>query len=80
VDGKKPSDVNAKTILICSSKKSHYEYFDKYSGSKLWFMPTWKFNEILSVRDILYKNKVSKKMLFGSGPRFVLEYAHGITQ
>ncbi|CAG8688296.1 16218_t:CDS:2, partial [Funneliformis mosseae] len=83
VDGKEPSDVDAKTILICSPKKSHYEHFDKYSGSTSRFMPIWKWSEIDTCRKI-YKNIKKKQAVYlfrrwGGIPRFVLENANDIT-
>jgi hypothetical protein len=64
VDGKEPEKVNAKTILVCSSKKSYYANFDKYPHAKIRFLPELSLEEIHKCRNGLFpsvdKEKVDK--------------------
>ncbi|CAB5205968.1 unnamed protein product [Rhizophagus irregularis] len=63
VDGKEPKNVNAKTILICSSRREHYKHFDEYSGTvAIRYMPTWSWKEIKSCRQVLYEDRVTPEL------------------
>ncbi|PKY33166.1 hypothetical protein RhiirB3_532363 [Rhizophagus irregularis] len=86
VDGKEPKNVNAKTILICSSRREHYKHFDEYSGTvAIRYMPTWSWKEIKSCRQVLYEDRVTPELAkdlyskWGGIPRYVLERANDVT-
>ncbi|CAG8702627.1 17099_t:CDS:1, partial [Acaulospora colombiana] len=85
VDGRKPMDYVAKTILICSPMKDHYRNFDKLVGTTIRYMPVWEWEEVDACRTVIYNHlKESEvKQLFlkwGGIPRFVLEKASDPTQ
>ncbi|CAB4425352.1 unnamed protein product [Rhizophagus irregularis] len=80
VDGKSPDDSEAKTILICSSLKSHYKVFDNRIP-EIRYMPVWSWNEINKCRaDIfthLSENKVRELYIkWGGIPRYILKDVH----
>ncbi|GBC06602.1 hypothetical protein RclHR1_06950008 [Rhizophagus clarus] len=83
VDGKEPKDVNAKTILICSSKRDHYKHFDNYEGKiAIRYMPIWSWKEIKQCRKYIYNDKIDERLArdlfskWGGIPRYVLEKAN----
>src|ERR1044071_5068809 len=80
-----PKEVNAKTILICLSKKSHYTNFDKYASVKIRYMSEWSLNEIHTCKDKMFpnidKDKADKLFFVWEGIlRFVLEHADEYAQ
>ncbi|CAG8439628.1 4521_t:CDS:2 [Funneliformis caledonium] len=85
VDGMEPEEVKAKTILVCSPKKSHYANFDKYPLATIRLMPEWSLDEIHKCRDKMYPDTDIKKVdklfsMWGGIPRFVLEKADDYVQ
>ncbi|CAB4398849.1 unnamed protein product, partial [Rhizophagus irregularis] len=85
VDGMEPEKVNAKTILVCSPKKSHYANFDKYSSVTIRYMPEWSLYEIHTCKNEMFPDIDEKRVdtlfsMWGGIPRFVLENADDIVQ
>nr|CAG8458407.1 1932_t:CDS:2 [Entrophospora candida] len=79
VDGREPSDVHAKTILICSPQKHYYHKFDKL-GTIIRYMPVWSYVEIKKCKDKLFPdlNQELVQSLYnkwGGIPRYTLYYA-----
>ncbi|CAG8701674.1 12189_t:CDS:2, partial [Acaulospora morrowiae] len=84
VDGRKPKEYVAKTILICSSQKRHYSSFDKL-GTTIRYMPVWSWEEIDACRIKLFRNLTQghvRKLYnkWGGIPRFTLFYALNVSQ
>ncbi|GBC15922.2 hypothetical protein GLOIN_2v1641704 [Rhizophagus irregularis DAOM 181602=DAOM 197198] len=80
VDGKSPDDSEAKTILICSSLKSHYKVFDNRIP-EIRYMPVWSWNEINKCRTDIFthlnEDKVRELYIkWGGIPRYILEGIH----
>ncbi|RHZ45055.1 hypothetical protein Glove_692g46 [Diversispora epigaea] len=80
VDDKRPEQVNAKTILVCSPRNDHYRNFDKYLETTIRYMPVWSWEEIEKCRIGIFDHldKVEVESLFskwGGIPRFTLEKA-----
>jgi hypothetical protein len=85
VDGMEPEKVNAKTILVSSPKKSHFEHFDKYSTVTIRYMPEWSLYEIHTCKNEMFPNINEERVntlfsMWGGIPRFVLENADDIVQ
>ena len=86
VDGKRPHTAGAKTILVCSPRKSYYEELDKLPLATTRYMPVWDKKEIDACWDLIYRRRVNKETVddlfykWGGIPRFVLEKANDITQ
>ncbi|CAG8695383.1 5691_t:CDS:2, partial [Funneliformis caledonium] len=81
VNAKIPVKVNARTILLCSSRKDLYRDFDKFGLLTIQFMPVWRRREIDECRDKIFynieKENVEELFLKWRGiPRFVLEQAN----
>jgi hypothetical protein len=79
VDGKSPNTAVAKTILICSPKKDHYNEFDK-GIPDIRIMPAWTWEEIEYCRQKIFchlkKSVVWELYLkWGGIPRHVLQSA-----
>ncbi|CAJ0763139.1 442_t:CDS:2, partial [Entrophospora sp. SA101] len=79
VDGREPSDIHAKTILICSPQKHYYHKFDKL-GTIIRYMPVWSYVEIKKCKDKLFPdlNQELVQSLYnkwGGIPRYTLYYA-----
>ncbi|CAG8693709.1 11655_t:CDS:1, partial [Acaulospora colombiana] len=84
VDGRKPKEYVAKTILICSPQKRHYSSFDKL-GTTIRYMPVWSWEEIDACRIKLFRNLTQghvRKLYnkWGGIPRFTLFYALNVSQ
>ncbi|CAG8726429.1 17999_t:CDS:2 [Gigaspora margarita] len=45
-DANKPKEINAKTIVVCSSRKDCYKNFDRYYGATIRYMPVWTLYKI----------------------------------
>ncbi|CAI2182544.1 5930_t:CDS:2, partial [Funneliformis geosporum] len=78
VDGMEPKEVEAKTILVCSPRKSHYSNFDKYPLAIIRYMPEWTLNEIHTCRSEMFSDIEEEKAnrlfsMWGGIPRFILE-------
>ncbi|RHZ77089.1 hypothetical protein Glove_186g10 [Diversispora epigaea] len=85
VDDKRPEQVNAKTILVCSPRNDHYRNFDKYLETTIRYVPVWSWEEIEKCRIGIFDHldKVEVESLFskwGGIPRFTLEKAQERTQ
>ncbi|RIA91158.1 hypothetical protein C1645_822471 [Glomus cerebriforme] len=79
VDGREPMEYVAKTILVCSPQKSHYNQFDKL-GVTIRYMPVWSWAEIDLCRDMLFRNLTQGYVRelynkWGGIPRYTLFYA-----
>ena len=79
VDGKKPNDSEAKTVLICSSPKNHFSVFDKRIPD-IQYMQEWSWDEINTCRTNMFNNLTEEKvrelyLMWGGVPRYVLEGA-----
>lgn len=79
VDGREPTDYNAKTILVSSPQKINYGAFYKV-GTTIQYMPVWSWEETDTCREKLFP-KLSQKAVrelydrWGEIPRFTLFYA-----
>ncbi|CAG8489637.1 368_t:CDS:2 [Acaulospora colombiana] len=76
VDGRKPMEYLAKTILVCSPQKRHYKNFDK-RGTTIRYMPVWSWEEIDACRIRLFSHLSQREVRklynkWGGIPRFTL--------
>ncbi|CAG8476573.1 16151_t:CDS:2 [Acaulospora colombiana] len=79
VDGRRPMEYVAKTILACSPQKCHYSNFDKL-GTNIRYMPVWSWEEIDACRIRLFRNLTQEYVRklyneWGGIPWFTLFYA-----
>ncbi|GBC04945.1 hypothetical protein RclHR1_05970002 [Rhizophagus clarus] len=79
VDGREPTDYNAKTILVSSPQKVNYGAFYKI-GTTIQYMPVWSWEETDTCRKELFPQLSQKAVRelydrWGGIPRFTLFYA-----
>ncbi|CAG8500197.1 1494_t:CDS:2, partial [Ambispora leptoticha] len=85
VDGLQPRQVKAKTILLCSPQKRHYNEFDKFVGTTIRYMPVWSWDEVNECKSGMFSHLDDNKIedlfsIWGGIPRFVLEKALDFSQ